>query len=82
MPSEYEEAFKEEIWGCYKYVGIPLETIYSMPIQERKYFIQKHNMDVKRENEAMEGQGAPNEVTREFSGEALNAIAAQQMQKK
>lgn len=82
MPSEFEEAFKEEIWGCYKYVGIPLETIYNMPIQERKYFIQKHNLDVKRENEAMEGNSGSGEMTREFSGEALNAIAAQQMKKK
>lgn len=82
MPSEFEEAFKEEIWGCYKYVGIPLETIYNMPIQERKYFIQKHNLDVKRENEALEANNGSGEMTREFSGEALNAIAAQQMKKK
>lgn len=27
----------------FKYMGIPIETIYSMPIHDRKFFIMKHN---------------------------------------
>ena len=81
MPSEYEEAFKEEIWGCYKYVGIPLETIYNMPIQERKFFIMKHNIDAKREQEAMNSAESGGGGMQNFDGEAINALASQMQQK-
>lgn len=53
-----------------------------MPIQERKFFIYKHNIDAKREQEMMNNANSEGDVTREYSGEALNAIASQQMQKK
>lgn len=54
-----------------------------MPIQERKFFIQKHNIDAKKEHDAMNGtnDGGGNEISREYTGEALNAIAAQQQKK-
>ena len=80
MPNEYEQAFKEEIWGCYKYIGIPLETIYNMPIQERKYYIVMHNKSVQAENNAME-QYQSGEKTHEISGEALNDMAIREQQK-
>lgn len=79
MPSEYEATLKEEIWGCFKYIGIPLETIYSMPIQDRKFFIQKHNIDSKREMEMMETNDGN---TKTISGEALNNYAAKEQTKK
>ena len=40
----------DEIWGCFKYVGIPIETIYKMPTKNRKYFIQLHNGLMEKEN--------------------------------
>ena len=43
MPSEYEKSFKEEIWGCFKYVGIPMDVLMNMPIADRKYYIMLHN---------------------------------------
>lgn len=46
----------EEIWGCYKYMNIPIETIYSMPIMNRKYFIKKHNEDVAAQNAKYENK--------------------------
>ncbi len=43
LPSEYERNFKEEIWGCFKYIGIPLETLMNMPVSDRKFYIMMHN---------------------------------------
>jgi hypothetical protein len=43
LPSDYEKSFKEEIWGCFKYIGIPMETLMNMPIADRKYYIMLHN---------------------------------------
>lgn len=33
----------DEIWGCVKYVGIPYDTVMRLPIQNRRYFIMRHN---------------------------------------
>ena len=50
-----------------------------MPIQDRKFFIQKHNIDSKREMEMME----TNDVnTKTISGEALNKYAVKEQTKK
>lgn len=35
----------DEIYGCFKYIGIPIQTVMNMPVQERKYFISRHNKD-------------------------------------
>jgi hypothetical protein len=43
LPNEYERQLKEEIWGCFKYIGIPMETLMNMPISDRKYYIMLHN---------------------------------------
>ena len=43
LPSNYEKSFKEEIWGCFKYIGIPMDTLMNMPIADRKYYIMLHN---------------------------------------
>lgn len=45
MPENYERQLKDELWGCFKYIGIPWETLERMPIQDRRYYIQKHNAD-------------------------------------
>ena len=79
LPNEYEKAFKDEIWGCYKYIGIPIETLYSMPIQDRKYFIQRHNADNKAEQERHNETTNTNERT--FSGEMINSFAELEQKK-
>lgn len=43
LPNEYERIFKEELWGCFKYIGIPMETLMNMPISDRKFYIMMHN---------------------------------------
>ena len=39
----------DEIWGCFKYIGIPMETLKKMPTKDRKYYIQRHNADIDKE---------------------------------
>lgn len=56
-----------------------------MPIQERKYYIQRHNLEQKKEEEAMKqaenaNNSSPNDTT--ISGEMLNAFAKKEQQKK
>ena len=77
--NEYERAFKEEIWGCFKYIGIPLETVYSMPIHERKYFINRYNMDAQKDNSEHTTSG--NNIEHEVSGENLNSYAKLEQKK-
>jgi hypothetical protein len=43
LPNEFEKTFKEEIWGCFKYIGIPMDTLMNMPVADRKYYIMLHN---------------------------------------
>lgn len=50
----------------------------SMPIQDRKYFIQRHNLENKMENEANSMKS--NERT--YSGEMINSFAELEQQKK
>ena len=68
---EYEKALKEEIWGCFKYIGIPIDTIMNMPFQDRKYFIQRHNREEKELKEDIEGKGENHVI----EGEAINTYA-------
>lgn len=50
---DYARNLLDELWGCFKYVGIPLDELKRMPIKDRKYFIKKHNRDVEEENAEM-----------------------------
>lgn len=71
----------EEIWGCYKHMNIPLETIYSMPIMMRKFFIKKHNKDVMEQNAKYENSNNNRETTYE-DGISINEFAKQEQSKK
>lgn len=51
-----------------------------MPIQDRKYFIQRHNAESKAEQE--QHNASLNEHTRSYEGEAINSFAALEQQKK
>lgn len=70
MPSTYERQLKEELWGCFKYIGIPWETLYTMPIQDRRFYIQKHNA----EQEAERDGGKRDNGSYHYNGD-LNAFA-------
>jgi hypothetical protein len=49
-PNDYANALLDEIYGCFKYIGIPVETVMNMPVQNRKYFISRHNKDCEEIN--------------------------------
>lgn len=72
LPSDYERILKDEIWGMFKHIGIPMETVMSMPIQDRRYYIQKHNYEQESHGSA-ESQGG-NSGTNRISGD-INEFA-------
>lgn len=45
LTDDYANALLDEIYGCFKYIGIPIDTVMNMPVQNRKYFISRHNRD-------------------------------------
>lgn len=53
MYDNYEKHLKEEIWCCHKNMGLSLNEIYNLPIQDRKMFIYLHNKEVEKLNEQM-----------------------------
>lgn len=72
LPSDYERILKDEIWGMFKHIGIPMETVMSMPIQDRRYYIQKHNHE-QEAHVAAETQ-SKNSNTNTYSGD-INEFA-------
>jgi hypothetical protein len=70
-PEDYERNLKDEIWGCFKYIGIPLDTVMNMPIQDRKYFIMRHNAEQEEMKRRIEGDNDIHDI----GGEAINTFA-------
>lgn len=76
LPDNYELSFWEEIWGCVKVIGIPFDTVWSMPVQHRKILIQRYNYDGElREKAANEAKGG------HIGGESINTYAEIEMKK-
>lgn len=73
-PNEYADALLDEIYGCFKYIGIPIDTVMNMPVQNRKYFISRHNRDC----EEMDKKYNHNESIN-VSGEATNTYTQMSM---
>ena len=46
----YEQTLKEELFGCFKYIGIPFDQLNKMPTRDRKYYIMKHNNEMEKQN--------------------------------
>ena len=69
LPSEYEETLNQEIWGCFKQIGIPYDTVMHMPMRTRKDLIRRHNKDYE---EATKSRG---EKTSTVTGEMINQFA-------
>ena len=74
MPHEFETQLKEELWGCFKHIGIPFETLNKMPIQDRKFYIKKHNMeqaeyvDIQERNKRGSGSSVMGDSINTFAG--------------
>jgi len=54
----YEIPLRKELFGLRTIVGLTMEEIYDMPIQERRYYTLLHNEKVEEEKMAMKGQGS------------------------
>ena len=73
-PTEYAKNLNDEIYGCFKHVGMPWDMIMRLPIQERREIIRKHNIDQEAINREINGEkGSANE--RHYEGEQLNDFA-------
>lgn len=70
-------AFWDEIWGCVKYIKIPYDTVMSMPIQNRKLWIQKHNS----EQEEIQKSAERGKNGQMISGEGINTYASLEQKK-
>ena len=42
--------FWDEIWGCTKIIGINYDTVWSLPVHERKRLIIKYNESENKQN--------------------------------
>ena len=65
----------DEIYGCFKYIGIPIDTVMNMPVQDRKYFISRHNNDceeLNRNNKNSNTISLTGEATSEYSQKSIN----------
>lgn len=72
--SDYYRNYLDEIWGCVKHVGMSYEMTMSLPIQERRAFIRKHNLEtdaINREIERSTGNGNSTHL----EGEGINRFA-------
>lgn len=63
----YEINLKEELYGCFKYVGIPLDILDKMPTRDRKFYIAKHNGVINEEKNKNRGNV--------IDGELINTYA-------
>jgi hypothetical protein len=59
----YEVNLKNELYGCFKHIGIPFDVLEKMPIRDRKYFISLHNGDMnKKNNKKRNGEHRTSEI--------------------
>lgn len=56
MSPDAEINLKEELYACFKFIGISLEELNRMPVRDRKFYIVKHNEYTERQNEAYENR--------------------------
>jgi len=49
-----ERELKEELFGCFKYIKIPLDELMRMPTRDRRFYILRHNQAIEDENREYE----------------------------
>lgn len=72
LPNNYERILKEEIYGCFKHIGIPIETVYNMPVQDRRFYIMKHNDEQEKRRNEMESSSGGNTINGDLNAYARN----------
>lgn len=63
----YEKHLKEELYDCFKYIGIPFDILYKMPTRDRKFYIAKHNGLVNEENNKNRGNVIDGELINDYA---------------
>lgn len=48
---------KEELFACFKYIGIPLNILDKMPVRDRKFYIHRYNKYMEEKERAMKDSG-------------------------
>lgn len=64
----FERNLKDELYGCFKYIGIPFDVLDRMPVRDRKFYIAKHNGITEEEN-------SKNKNENTINGELINTYA-------
>lgn len=64
----------DELWGCFKYVGMSWDMIMKLPIQDRRTLIHKHNMDQEEANKEHNSLNGDSN-NRYYEGDAINTFA-------
>lgn len=68
---DYELNLKEELFGCFKYIGIPFDVLNKMPTRDRKFYILRHNKVTEEDNNRIMRRDSGNQV----DGESINTYA-------
>lgn len=63
----------DEVWGCFKHVGMSWDMIMKLPIQDRRTLIHKHNLEQEMINSDYEKRENGN--NRYYEGESINTFA-------
>lgn len=53
-----------EIYNCYKYLKIPIDTLWKMSVRKRRYFIARHNKDIEDERNGSDKYKTTTDVDR------------------
>lgn len=64
----------DELWGCFKHVGMSWDMVMKLPIQDRRTLIHKHNLEQEEINREFDG-GDGSLSTRYYEGESINTFA-------
>ena len=64
----FERNLKDELYGCFKYIGIPFDVLDRMPVRDRKFYTAKHNGITEEEN-------SKNRNENTINGELINTYA-------
>lgn len=72
---DYEANLKEELFRCFKYIGIPFDVLDKMPMRDRKFYISRHNTVTDEENRKYTQKGKSI-----VGGDSINEFANMEQQ--
>lgn len=67
MSSNQERELKDELFGCFKHIGIPFQVLEKMPVRDRKFYIAKHNGIVEQEEMKDKGNSVDGEMINKYT---------------